>query len=213
MSHRTTLRILSRLTSPREHRTVEESPSDPEPHEDPAVCDTLAEGGYSRHDETESPFVATFEHPGSVSVSGRVNNDYSLTITVGPAQNPVYVFPTQDVSGSESPTALQQGTGDGVEVAFEIDFGGETVPVVRVSPDAADANGTGLYREYPYYVAGLPFEGSSGARYYRFSAKGSVQFASDLEAPDCGDAIDEMTRHMMESLEPNPDSTVEDVGV
>lgn len=177
-------------------------------------CGDLTEGGYSRYDEPDSPFVGTFEHPGSVSTAGTVNNFHSLTIRQYIGDRQAFdIFPTQKLTGTDSPTDAQLGNVEGLERVGEFEFGGETVPLVRASPAPNGDNGTNYYRNYPYYVAGLPHEGSDGTEYYRMSVKATVQFSNDLEPTVCVDTFEEVARRMMTSLEPNPDTTVEEEGV
>ncbi len=176
-------------------------------------CAGLTEGGYSRYDESESPFVGTFEYPGNVSATATVNNTHSLTIRrhVGD-QEAFDILPAQDLVGTDSPTDIQLGNGQGLEQVDEIDFGGESVPLIRAAPEAAGDDEARYYNKYPYYIAGLPHEGSDGKQYYRMSVRATVQYADNLEATDCGDVFDEVARRMMESLEPNEDTTVEEAG-
>ncbi|WP_201287891.1 twin-arginine translocation signal domain-containing protein [Salinirussus salinus] len=177
-------------------------------------CGDLTEGGYSRYDEPDSPFVGTFEYPGSVAATGTVNNFHSLTIRQYIGDRQAFdIFPTQKLVGTDSPTDAQLGNVEGLERVGEFEFGGDTVPLVRASPAPNGDNGTNYYRSYPYYVAGLPHEGSDGTKYYRMSVKATVQFSNDLEPTVCGDTFDEVARRVMTSLEPNPDTTVEEEGV
>lgn len=177
-------------------------------------CDGLTEATYTRYDEADSPFVGTFEHPGSVAATGTVNNVHSLTVRLYVGDRQAFdVFPTQSLEGTDSPTDAQRGNVDGLEQVGEFDFGGETVPLVRASPAPNGDNGTNYYRNYPYYVAGLPHDSGGSTTYYRMSVKGSVQFAEGLEPTVCGDAFEEVARRVLRSLEPNPDTTVADAGV
>jgi hypothetical protein len=177
-------------------------------------CADLTAGGYTRYDEPDSPFVGTFEITGNVPSTGTVNNVHSVTVRnyIGDRQA-FDIFPTQRLVGTDSRTAVQTGEAAGTEQVGEFEFGGETVPLIRVSPDATDENGTNYYRNYPYFVAGLPHEGSSGTKYYRMSVKATVQFSNDLEPTVCEDTFAEIAKHMLRSLEPNTDTTVEQEGV
>jgi len=185
---------------------------------EPDVCADMTTAGYTRYHESDSPFVGTFEYPAPATekegpgTTGRFNNTYSVTIKkyIGDDQE-VHVYPTQYVDGSSSQTPIQRGEGAGLEQVGELSFGGETVPIVRAEAKASGDDVVNYYNQHPYYIVGLPFEGSE-KRYYRFDARMTVQFADDLEAPVCTQTFEDVSKRMIESLEPNPDTTVESVG-
>lgn len=180
---------------------------------EPAFCGKLADG-YTRYDESESPFVATFEHPGDVAATGTFNDEHSLTVRVNVEERqPFDIFPTQNLSGTDSLTPAQKGELDGLEQFDELDFGGETVPLVRASAGSNGDDGAERYTNYPYYVVGLPYEGSAGKKYYRFDVRATVRFADSLEPTVCEPTYRTVAKHVLGSLEPNPDTTVESEGV
>lgn len=182
--------------------------------EDAALsCPGLTEAGYSRYDE-ESPFVATFEYTEGgggmegVLAEATANDEFSLTIRKNVDGEPVDMFPTQNLSGTPEQTDAQLGTLDGLEVVSEVSFDGEPLPIVKAPPDNADEGAT-LYTNYPYYVVGLPYEGSEGKQYYRFDLRATVEFADSMDPPACRSTWEEIAVRMAESLEPNPNTTIE----
>jgi hypothetical protein len=182
------------------------------------TCPSLTDAERTRYDEPESPFVATFEHPGSVAATATVNNDHSLTIQIDVGDFQFFnILPVQDVQGSASPTPAMRGELDGLEQYDELGYAGETLPVVEAAGTAAGSGNaddeTRYYVKYPYYLVGLPYEGSAGKKYYRFQVQATVATTDGLEAPVCLDSYEEVAKGVLESLEPKPDTTVESAGV
>lgn len=174
---------------------------------DSQTCSPLVEG-YTRYDGGDTPFVATFEHPGSVAASASANDEYSLTVRGTVDGQAFDMFPTMNMSGTESRTAPQNGEVSGLEVVGGIDYAGETLPVVRASAGSNGDDGATRYVDYPYYVVGVPHEGSAGKRYYRYDFRATVQFG-DLETGDCEATWERAARRMIASLEPNSGTTID----
>lgn len=186
---------------------------------EPSLCADLTAAGYTRYDEPDSPFVGTFEYPAgedgadSVAATATVNDEHSLTVRKWIGDRQAFdVFPTQYLQGTDSLTAAQRGEPAGLEQVGELSFGDETVPIVRAAGGSNNDETVNLYDEYPYYIVGLPHEGSSGTQYYRFDVRATVQFADRLEPTVCESTWEELARHVVESLEPNPDTAVESAG-
>lgn len=175
---------------------------------DPAVCSPLVESGIRRYDESGSPFVATFEHPGDVVATATVNADHSLTIRQQIDGQPFDFFPTMNTEGTEGRTDAQTGDVSGLETVATVDYAGETLPVVRARGGSNGDDAVRFYKEYPYYVVGVPHEGSAGKRYYRYDFRATVEFADDLETGTCAATWERLARRMIASLEPNDDTTV-----
>lgn len=179
-------------------------------------CDPLTGMSYGKYDEADSPFVATFEYPGDYAGIFTVNDNHGMTIQVelGDGQN-FEIFVGQQLKGPDAPTPAMKGELDGLERYDELEFGGETLPLVRAAGEAAgggNADDERYYVQYPYYIVGLPHEGSSGKRYYRFQVQASVAQAESLDPPACRDAFEAVARRVLDSLEPNPDTTVDSAG-
>lgn len=187
---------------------VPESP----PEGDADVCGALLNAPYTRYDESGSPFVATFEHPagevGRVVATASTGEDHSLTVRLQVDGEPLDTFPTMDFEGTAELTAAERGELDGLETVGRIDYAGETLPVVRAEAGSNGDDGATLYTEYPYYVVGVPHEGSEGKRYHRYDFRATVQFAQNLETGVCQATWEAVAKRMVASLEPNPDTTV-----
>jgi hypothetical protein len=184
---------------------------------EPKLCSDLTGAEYSRYDEADTPFVPTFEYPlnsdgsDTVAATGSSGDTYSLTIRkylgdrdFGDRQ-PFDIFPTQYTSGTSSRTAIQKGEGSGLSQVGELTFDGETVPLIRAEPGATGDTKVRFYNKEPYYIVGLPYNGT----YYRFDLRASVRSASDLEAGDCQDSWEQVGMQMMNSLQLNADTTVD----
>ena len=183
-----------------------------------AVCPSLTDAERARYDEPESPFIATFEHPGSVAATATVNDNHGLTIQIDVGDRQYFnLLPGQDLQGSASPTPAMKGEIEGLETYSELEYAGETLPLVRAAGTVSGGGNaddeTRFYVKYPYYLVGLPYEGSEGKKYYRFQVQATVETTDSLEAPVCLDSYEMVAKSILSSLEPNPDSTVESAGV
>jgi hypothetical protein len=185
---------------------------DSAPEGDADACGALLNAPDARYDESETPFVATFEHPagevGSVVASASTGEDHSLTIRLQVDDEPFDTFPTIDFEGTAQLTAAERGEPDGLETVGRIDYAGETLPVVRAEAGSNGDEGATLYTEYLYYVVGIPHEGSEGKRYRRYDFRAIVQFAQNLETGICRATWEGVAKRMLASLEPNPDTTI-----
>jgi hypothetical protein len=170
-----------------------------------AACSQIADGGYQRYDEPDSAFVATFEYPGDVALRSCVNGRKGLTIrtTIGDRQ-PFDLIVVQNLAGEQSQTDPMTGDVDGLQQVGDLQFGGETVPLVRSSGGSNADPGAEYQVEYPYYVVGLPH----GGAYYRFDVRATVAAADDLEPTDCGATWADVSERVVRSLEPNADTTI-----
>jgi hypothetical protein len=86
------------------------------------------------------------------------------------------------------------------ETVTEVEFRGETLTVSKFS-------GTELSGVEQLRVS-LPYDSGDGTRYYPFTVQLEVENAPGGEVTEtCDAAIDEAARHVMESLQPDPDTS------
>jgi len=179
---------------------------------DADVCEPLLNEGYTRYDGSGSPFVATFEHPGgevgSVVATATTGEDHSLTVRLQVDGEPFDTFPTMDLAGRTELTPAERGDLDGLEAVGTIDYAGETLPVVRAEAGSNGDDGATLYTDYPYFVVGIPHEGSEGKRYHRYDFRATVQFSDVLETGVCRATWEGVAKRMVASLEPNHNTTI-----
>lgn len=165
-------------------------------------CTSLTDG-YRRFDAGETAVVAEFEYPavlgdlevqtvGAVLIQGRRPID-------GADDGALALQYNQALEGDAEPAI--EGTPEDSEelaIATTVDFGGERVDVV--SNAAAETDIVGLTMSLPYDVDGE-------TRYFFTQTNLSVVNTDDVTG-DCGDALVAAARHVVDSLEPNPDSTI-----
>jgi hypothetical protein len=182
------------------------------------LCADLTDTEYERYDESGSPFVATFEYPingdgSAVGGTGIAGEEYSVSLQkqLGDADS-FYIFAVQYTNGTDAPTAVQRGEGRGLEQVGSLQFGGESVPVIRAEPEATGDSRNRVYNREPYYILGLPHEADSGTQYYRFDLRATTAFANGIDTNDCQESWEEVATHMVNSLEANADTTVESAG-
>jgi len=178
---------------------------------DPDFCGRLNEGGYSRFESSGSPFVATFEVPESASGPGTAGysgiHEASFTWYIDDDTFSMFVYQTTE--GESEQTASMLGERDGLSVVSEITFNGETVPVVEGEPDADDPPEGDVSHNYPYYIAGLPHDVDGETRYFRFGCRENQQYQDSRDPPICVATWRMVARHIVESAEPNPDTSIE----
>jgi hypothetical protein len=175
---------------------------------DDGFCSALVDAEFARYDESGSPFVATFEHPGDVAATATMNANHSLTVRVQVDGQPFDVFPSMNTDGTDQPTPAQKGAPDGMEPVATVDYAGETRPVVRAAGGSNGDDAVQYYKEYPYYVVGVPHEGTGDKQYYRYDFRATAQFAQELETGVCEATWERLAKRMVASLEPNEDTTV-----
>ena len=176
---------------------------------DPEKCSGLTEGGYERREPGEDPFVVTFEHLGS-SVQGTGNTGTALTVRQSIDGETFDMFPFQLLDGTEEPTDAMRAERDGLSVVEEFSYQGETIPVVKADPGADDPAREAT-QTWPYYFAGVPHEHSAGTRYYRFGLKERGQYTETFGEPVvCPATWELIALDMIRSIEPNPQTTIEE---
>ena len=185
---------------------------------EPQLCAGLTDTEYGRYDESDSPFVATFEYPlngdgSAVGATATAGEEYSVSLRKHLADGePFYIFPVQYTNGTDAPTAVERGEGSGLEQVGTLEFGGASVPVIRAEPEAAGDSRNRYYNNEPYYILGLPYEAAGGTQYYRFDLRATTAFANGIDTNDCQESWEEVAMHMVNSLELNGDTTVESAG-
>jgi len=175
---------------------------------DPEFCGTLNEEGYSRYEPGESPFVATFELPTDTSGSATYSGIRELTLQWYLDDEGFSTFVSQATEGESEQTDSMLGERDGLSVETEISFNGETVPVVRGEPSADDPAEENTSHTYPYYFVGLPHDVGGETRYFRFVCRENQQYQDPRDPPVCVATWEMMARRIVESVEPNPETTV-----
>ncbi len=170
-------------------------------------CTDFEPDAYARFDGAGEPFVATFEYPdgeGSGSISmGTVNGVRSATIIQDVRGERFYVFVEQDLEGTDERTPADRGETDGFEQFDTLAYEGEDVPLVR-------STSPGQF-EYTLFAAGLPYEHADGTtQYYHVELNATSAYADSADNGECDATWGATAEHVLRSLEPNPDTTVED---
>jgi hypothetical protein len=177
---------------------------------DPEKCSGLTQGGYERREAGEGPFVVTFEYLGS-SVQGTGNTETALTVRKSIDGETFDMFPYQRLDGKDEPTDAMRAERDGLSVVEEFSYQGETIPVVKGDPGADDPVEDEADHTWPYYFAGIPHEHSAGTRYYRFGLKERSQYTETFGEPVvCPATWELIALDMIRSVEPNPETTIEE---
>lgn len=170
-------------------------------------CTAFEPESYARFDGAGEAFVATFEYPageGSGTIQmGTVNGVRSASIIQDVRGERFYVFFEQDLEGTEERSPADRGETDGFERFDALTFGGEDVPLVR-------STSPGQF-EYTVFAAGLPYEHDDGStRYYHVEVNATAAYADSAEAGECEATWRATAEHVLRSLEPNPDTTIEE---
>lgn len=164
-------------------------------------CTTLTEG-YTSYPGGERPLFSDFEIPAVLAdVTEVMPGEGQFWVRAvrpltadGDAQFHLSIIQMND--GQESARGLLEVE----EVVSEIDYDGEPRPVSKMS--RTDLPGVEQLR------VELPYVSGDGTRYYPFTVQLEVENARDGEVNEaCDAAIDEAALHVMESLQPNPDTT------
>lgn len=165
------------------------------------VCADLT-AGYTAYSDEDGAFFSGFEIPTVLadaveimSVGSQVWVRAVRPLTAdGDAQFHLSVMQAND--GRETARELL----DGEEAVTEIEFNGEAVTVSKLSQ--REVSGVEQLR------VSLPYDEGDGTRYYPFTVQLEVENAPGGEVSvGCDAAIDEAARHVMESLQPNPDTS------
>lgn len=162
------------------------------------ACADLA-GDYTAVDTTGRPLVSRWERP---SVLGDPTYESERTEVVvssvaDDGDTELTLIVAQELRGSRSPDGLSSGD----EEFATVEFGGETVPVGKNAMRDSD----GSLRLF----ADLPYEVDGETRHFRtrFVLNVAVGVMGSV-ADDCGQDLETAMRHVLESVEPNSDSTV-----
>lgn len=166
----------------------------------PASCTEL-DDGYTAFDAGESSIVAEFDYPalfGELDVQANVQAIAKAERpAVGGPDRRLFFDYTQLVQGRGRSTL--QGIGDTDRaIATTIDFGGEEVPVIN-NPNSP--------RYKVDLQTSLPYDVDGETRYFRTTVTIGGPNTDDVPA-DCRDAMVAAARHLVDSLEQNPDSTI-----
>lgn len=167
-------------------------------------------GSPTPYNTAGTPFVFTFDYVDSWTVEEPFRNGGSLAQRM--------VTPTLSTDGGDATVRVAQGLSpvtaataaedvqyvrdrqDDNGVTYETEFNGETIEFVEF-PNAAVNS----------YYTHLP-HGDGEERYYRFSIVTILDtVGSDRNIGDCTDAVNTATQTTLESIAPNPETTVEEV--
>lgn len=165
------------------------------------VACTELDDGYTHFAPGEIPMVAELDYP---SALGEMEVEATIQIVAearrpaaGSSERELVVGYTQMTDGTER-SGLQGPGDDDRAVATTVDFGGEEIWVV--SNPNSPVNSVGLNASLPYEVDGETL-------YFPTNVSLRKTITEELSG-DCRDAMVAAARHIANSLEPNPDSTI-----
>ncbi len=162
------------------------------------ACADLA-GDYTAVDTAGRPLVSRWERPSVLGESTYESDRTEVVVTAvaDDGDTELTLVVTQELRGSRSP----EGLGSEAEEFATVQFGGETVAVGRNAMLESDSS-LRTFTDLPYEVEGE-------TRYFRTGFVLNVGVGvMESVADDCGEDLAAAMRHVLESLEPNPDSTV-----
>lgn len=153
-------------------------------------------GRYGRYEPGESPFVFTVELPDEAEVR-EVRGDGLWELKVERSiDDHTIEFELSQNGPKDALSPRFRGEGED-PVVDETEFAGTTVPIVRYETQS-----------WPQYLTGVPVPGSDGS-YATVVTQVDVIDPSDRVVDGvCTDAVDAMQRHVLGSIEPNPDHTL-----
>jgi len=165
------------------------------------ACSDLT-AGYAAFPSGERPLFVDFEIPAVLADAAeyRAFTSQDTVTSVRPlavdGSEQFHLFVSQMADGRESPP----GVLDIHETVSEIEFNGETRPVVKIPPRDDSP--------IEQLTVNVPYDSGDGTRYHHIIVQLEVENASSDGITDaCAGAIDEAALHVMESLSPNPDTT------